>query len=401
MRRTPRRAFALLTLFALALCLVSPNPAQTCAPGTRGALLFDGVDDYVTIPTNAALDGLTNFTFEAWFRATANGPSFRTLFDKGGGTPYLIAAFPQVGAFLNGNLVIQAGGSVFQNFWRHFALTGSGNNLTVYLDGQIVGSGSYTSPLSSNTADLHLGASTAGGPFFDHWSGGIDDVRIWNVARTQQQIDDNRLYVLTGSEPGLVAYWRFDAPGQTVVNSATATGSALNGTLGPDAATSSQDPTFTTADFAPMFYCVSGSGQPNSTLARLQVNDLGLGTTPGPFTAPVMGGSTLTFAWFGPANQPFSLAYGPLNTNNFNFGCVGIIDIGTPPVYADVDFFMNGLFYPGNLLYVLSNAGTAHQTFTVPQAALGASVTIQGLVQQPVGNGCPFVMTAAFVITVI
>jgi Concanavalin A-like lectin/glucanases superfamily len=401
MRRLPRRVLVFLTLAALLVGLGSPSPAQTCAPGTRGALLFDGLNDYVNIPTNAALDGLTNFTFEAWFRATSTGPGFRTLFDKGGGSPYLIGAFPQVGAFLNGNLAIQGGGSVLQNFWRHFALTASGNILTIYLDGQPVGASSYTGPLGSSGADLHLGAASAGGPFLDHWSGALDDIRIWNVARTQQQIDANRLYVLTGSEAGLVAYWRFDAAGQTVVNSATATGAALNGTLGPDATTTSQDPTFTTADFAPMFYCVAGAGQPNSALARLQVNGLGVGPTQGPFSAQVMAGTSLNLSWFGPPNQPFSLVYGPLNTHNINFPCVGIIDIGTPPVYADVNFFMSGLFYPGSLIYVLTSAGTAQQTFTVPQAAVGASVTIQGLVQQPVGNGCPFIMTAAFQITIV
>jgi hypothetical protein len=363
--------------------------------------LFDGVDDYVTIPTNAALDGLANFTFEAWFRATNTGSPFRAIFEKGGGTPYLIAAFPAFGAFLNGNLVLQGGAPVFDNIWHHFALTGSGNALTLYLDGQPAAVSSYASPLSSSPAPLHLGASTAGGPFFDHWSGGLDDVRIWNVARTQQQIDGNRLYVLTGSEPGLVAYWRFDAGGQTVVNSATATGSALDGSLGPDGGTNPQDPTFTTGDFAPMFYCVAGSGQPNNTLARLQVNNVGLGTTPGPFSVQVTGGSTLNFAWFGPANQPFSLVYGPLNIHNINFPCVGIIDIGTPPIYGDVNFFMSGLFYPGSLLYVLTSAGTSQQTFTVPQNAQGASVTIQGLIQQPPGNGCPFVMTAAFQVSVL
>jgi hypothetical protein len=145
---------------------------------------------------------------------------------------------------------------------------------------------------------------------------------------------------------------------------------------------------------------VAGAGQANNTLARLQVNNAGMGTTPGPFSVQVTAGSTLNFAWFGPANQVYSLVYGPLNTHNISFPCVGTIDIGTPPIYADVNFFLTGLFYPGNLLYVLTSAGTSQQTFTVPQSALGASVTVQGLVQQPVGNGCPFVMTAAFQISV-
>src|SRR4029079_3883343 len=107
-----------------------------------------------------------------------------------------------------------------------------------------------------------------GGPFYDHWAGAIDDVRIWSVTRTAAQIDGNRLYTLAGNEPGLVAYYKFDATsGQTVVNSA-ATGAALDGTLGADATATAEDPTFSTTDTAPMLYCsVSGTGQPNSTAA--------------------------------------------------------------------------------------------------------------------------------------
>jgi hypothetical protein len=150
-----------------------------------------------------------------------------------------------------------------------------------------------------------------------------------------------------------------------------------------------------------MFYCVSGPGQPNSVQARLELNGLGAGTTLGPFSAQLTAGTTLTLAWSGPPNQPFSLVFGPLNTNNSNFPCVGAVDLGTPPAYADVGFFMSGVVYPGNLFYVLSSSGSAQQTFTVPQAAVGSFVTIQGLVQQPPGSGCLFVLTAAFLIVVV
>ena len=62
---------------------------------------------------------------------------------------------------------------------------------------------------------------------------------------------------------------------------------------------------------------------------------------------------------------------------------------------------MNGLFYPGSLLYVLSSTGAGTQTFTVPQAAAGSSVTVQGIVIQPIGAGCPVVLTATFQISVL
>ena len=41
-------------------------------------------------------------------------------------------------------------------------------------------------------------------------NGAIDDVRIWNVARTQQEIQQFMNHELDGSEEGLVGYWKFN-----------------------------------------------------------------------------------------------------------------------------------------------------------------------------------------------
>ncbi len=42
------------------------------------------------------------------------------------------------------------------------------------------------------------------------YSGLMDDVRIWNVARTASEIAANMNVELTGGEAGLVAYWKLD-----------------------------------------------------------------------------------------------------------------------------------------------------------------------------------------------
>jgi len=40
----------------------------------------------------------------------------------------------------------------------------------------------------------------------------IDEIRAWNVAKTQAEVQDAALQALTGQEPGLVGYWNFDNP---------------------------------------------------------------------------------------------------------------------------------------------------------------------------------------------
>jgi hypothetical protein len=44
----------------------------------------------------------------------------------------------------------------------------------------------------------------------DGFTGKMDEVRIWKIARSAQQIADNYRFILTGDQPGLVAYYHFD-----------------------------------------------------------------------------------------------------------------------------------------------------------------------------------------------
>lgn len=59
----------------------------------------------------------------------------------------------------------------------------------------------------------------------------LDEVRIWNVARSAAEILRTMRQPLSGQEPGLVAYWRFDEGVGTVAYDATPNhlGGALNG----------------------------------------------------------------------------------------------------------------------------------------------------------------------------
>jgi len=62
-----------------------------------------------------------------------------------------------------------------------------------------------------------------------YFSGLIDEVRVWNIGKTQGDINNNMKTVLTGNENGLVYYWRFDEGAGLLVSSQALTG---YGTLG-------------------------------------------------------------------------------------------------------------------------------------------------------------------------
>ena len=44
----------------------------------------------------------------------------------------------------------------------------------------------------------------------EHWSGNIDEVRVWNIALSNTEIQSNYNTDLTGNEEGLVGYWNFN-----------------------------------------------------------------------------------------------------------------------------------------------------------------------------------------------
>jgi len=43
-----------------------------------------------------------------------------------------------------------------------------------------------------------------------YFTGNLDEIRMWNRALTQTEIQQNMCQKLTGTETGLLGYWRFD-----------------------------------------------------------------------------------------------------------------------------------------------------------------------------------------------
>jgi hypothetical protein len=75
---------------------------------------------------------------------------------------------------------------------------------------------------------------------WDAFAGGINELRIWEVARTREQIQQSMCIELSGTEPGLVGYWKFnEAGGQTAYDSSVG---GNDGRLGDSDGSDSADP---------------------------------------------------------------------------------------------------------------------------------------------------------------
>lgn len=172
--------------------------ATWTADGRFGsALVFDGLNDWVTVNDAGALDLATGMTLEAWVYPTANGGgSWRNVLmkERSGGEVYNLYANVDtnapavyvVRAAQSGTPLDARGTSQLPlNAWSHLAATFDNSTLRVYVNGVQVGSRLVSGPLLDSSGALRIGGNSVWGEFFQ---GRIDEVRVYNRALTPAEI---------------------------------------------------------------------------------------------------------------------------------------------------------------------------------------------------------------------
>jgi signal transduction histidine kinase/CheY-like chemotaxis protein/ligand-binding sensor domain-containing protein len=116
---------------------------------------------------------------------------------------------------------LRVGGLLELNRWVHIAAVNSKHGMRLYVDGRLVASDGSTpgglADLGARPQRNYLGRSNwlaIGNTSDEDFQGQMDEVRVWDHARTLPQIRTNMFAALTGREPGLVGYWNFDDPAQ-------------------------------------------------------------------------------------------------------------------------------------------------------------------------------------------
>ncbi|MGR7811788.1 LamG-like jellyroll fold domain-containing protein [Lacinutrix undariae] len=93
--------------------------------------------------------------------------------------------------------------SITGDNWHHIAVTRSAGVYSLYIDGILDNS-------SSDLPLIDLSFLGIGAPQAMPFSGGIDDLRIWSVAKTENELATNKNCELSGTETGLLAYYKFN-----------------------------------------------------------------------------------------------------------------------------------------------------------------------------------------------
>ncbi len=178
------------------------------------ALALDGDDDRVSISSDATIPiGNAARTVELWVytRPTSWTADINTVFDYGTNT--LHRAFgidmdqhPNLQLVTWGDdLIIDSG--LPNTGWFHLAATYDGSVARVFVNGAERGALSVSAPLDTPATTIAIGGSVMIRSYFD---GMVDEVRIWNRARTQMEIARDMTKRLTGDESGLVVYLRLE-----------------------------------------------------------------------------------------------------------------------------------------------------------------------------------------------
>jgi hypothetical protein len=244
-RRSHLRFGKLFFLLFLGFALAAASPLRAQPYGAW--MVFTGNNGYVEIPDSAALNPTSAFTLEAWVSITDRG-GCSNIVGKGYQTAWWVGICgTTLRSYLRGTSSLKDGGTL-DSGWNHIAVTFDGANRRHYINGEIVATFPETAALTTNSAVMRIGGD------FNYPShspnGAIDEVRLWNVARTTDEIRSTINVPITSAMPGLQGVWHLDANGNDAsgAHSGTVIGSAafLNGAVALSCSPSSTSLCFAT-----------------------------------------------------------------------------------------------------------------------------------------------------------
>ena len=212
------------------------------------ALRFDAAQQqFAEIPDSPSLDLSSDWTIEAWVWQETTNTNLHMI-SKWGTAPEASYELEADNGFLrlatnngvNNTTVLVAPTAMPLQAWTHVAATFSSGMAHLFVNGTEVTQGPMDVPANS-AKPLSLGRE---GPPLNsrYFDGRLDEIRIWNVARTQSQIMATMNTVISAPTAGLIGYWRLDeGTGQTIHD---LSGSGNDGLLGGSVTADASDPTW-------------------------------------------------------------------------------------------------------------------------------------------------------------
>jgi uncharacterized protein (TIGR03382 family) len=172
--------------------------APSLPPGlfnNESAFQLDGVNDEITIPSNAAFNNTGDFSVAFWVRKAVEKTDYVRLVGKGGTGIRTFGVWDDAAASkkilfqqfnTTGGTVVNfnSTGDVETGVWTHIACVVNGTTATTYLNAVASGSATRVGTVPTDTQPVRIGY----GEIHDHAEGQIDEVRIFNRFLTLTEI---------------------------------------------------------------------------------------------------------------------------------------------------------------------------------------------------------------------
>jgi hypothetical protein len=179
---------------------VTVDPAN----GSSGNSLLTAVGDTAIVQHSNDFDFTTAFTIGAYVKMPSHTTNM-TIVEKPGA--YSLK-------FKNNNdieLIVQSGGAQTVTYnaaiddasFHHIAAVYNGTHLKLILDGNPVDSIAFSGSITTNTNDIYIGIVDADSMY-------IDELRFYNVAKSNVEMFQDFSRVVRGNHSGLKAYYRFN-----------------------------------------------------------------------------------------------------------------------------------------------------------------------------------------------
>ena len=211
-----KKFYSILFLSIISFSGVAQNPAGNCFRVDYNQFQLDGLRRYFNCGNDNMLNVGDQLTLEVWIQFRDLGDNQKLIGKFGlNNSGYLLGVdqgriYPEVWTPTKYEDLAGLMNPVAQH-WQHLAVTfEAGDSLKSYINGKKVGSVAVGSAgLTDNTDPLIIGIASWDLSNFQSF-GNIDEVRVWNVARSESEIAGDMFHELSGSETGLVAYYDFN-----------------------------------------------------------------------------------------------------------------------------------------------------------------------------------------------
>ena len=194
------------------------KPAEISGGGA--ALSFKGGGQYVSVGIDVPE---TDYTVEFWFRTDDPDAGLYCVVDAnlgGGGHDrhlHLTGGNIRVRTWSGPGVEVSSGLNLADGQWHHLAHTlgAEASGQQIFIDGTLVVQGAKD--MSNFDWQKHINIGYSNDAASQFLVGEMDELRIWGVVRSVEQINANRNKQLTGDEDDLLAYYQFDETSGTVL----------------------------------------------------------------------------------------------------------------------------------------------------------------------------------------